>query len=195
MADSIQQYGYGGSALSPRERARLLFGDARRGVGGMVDRTRAGVGSAFAGLREAAKENTLGGVLASQTGPATAAGVMGAIDSTERGKALLEATGGWLKPSTAFAILGIAARGSRLDSSLPRPLYRANTAMLKGMIPVWAYNAGARIPGAVSERMGGSPSLSGAPAAPALAGANPTTERVGEMSSEPSPVPGERTVA
>lgn len=179
----------GSSSMTPAQRARIMFGGLGNRAG--VSVRRAGGGAALA-LRKQSETDTLGNIFAQGIPTAGAAASMGFVDQTSLSKKLEEATGGWLKGSTAIALAGGVARGLNLDSKVPyvgKPLARANTALLRSMVPIWSYQAGARLHGALAKRMsGGAPQLSGVGIPPEVGG-------VAEKKAEIEPIPGEETTA
>ena len=182
----------GGSGLDGyQERAARIFGQGMGSVRGMATSTGRQLAGSYAALGRAGREDTLGGVVASQVPAATAAFALGAADETDIGKAMYEATGGWIRPSTVVAALAGMMRGLNIDRRwLPKPVVGMNTAILRGMIPVWLYGAGGRAKTAVSSRMvSEAPQLSGT-GAPSISGA---AEQ--EQPAEIEPIPGEETRA
>lgn len=187
---SLARSGAGGGIDGYRERAAQVFGQGMGSVRGMAQRTGRQLAGTYAALGRAGKEDTLGGVLASQAGPAAALYALGAADETETGKAMYEATGGWIRPSTAIAVISGVLRGLNIDRKwLPRSVVSLNTAIIKGTVPLWLYGAGGRTMKAIKGRMGSpeSPQLSGAEQ-PAISGA-------AEQQAEIEPIPGEETRA
>lgn len=186
---SLSRSGAGSGIDGYRERAARVFGQGMGSVRGAVRSTGRQLAGSYAALGRAGKEDTLGGLVASQAGPAAALYTLGLADETETGKALYEATGGWIRPSTAIAAIAGILRGLNIDRKwLPRPVVSLNTAIIKGTVPLWLYGAGGRTMKAIKGRMGSdSPQLSGAEQ-PAISGAT-------EQQAEIEPIPGEETRA
>ncbi len=183
---SLSRYGGGGGLDGYRERAARVFGQGMGGVRSFGANTGRQLAGVYGALGRAGKEDTLGGVVASVAGAGAATFAFGALDRTEMGMAMYEATGKWLKPSTAIAVVVGLMRGLGIDRRwAPKAIVSANTAILRGIIPVWLYGAGERTKDAVSSRLsGGSPQLSGPPAS--ISGAQ-------EQPAEIEPIPGEET--
>ena len=186
-----------GGSLSARDRARALYsgiGDRARSAGTAIQ----GYGSrAGTFVSRKAQEDTVGGLVAQSVGSATAVGALGALDSSPAGDWIREKTAGLAEPSTVVTVVGVTARALGIDKRFaPKAVVDANSAVIRGMIPVLAYKTGQRIPGAIANRTGGGGggvSVSGTPeATQSPVNAAPASPA---GTSEPEPIPGEATVA
>lgn len=174
---------------------RKVFGGlargARRAAGAVRDKGTA----ASSALARTGQTDTLGGVFAQMATPMIAAGVNGVIDGSDAGQRFLAWTGGWIKPSSALALVGGILRGFGWDRRfLGKHLTRANTANLKAMLPIKLYEFGFRVPGLVSSRVvsrnqlaagGGQPEINGTEGAASSAAP--------KAAPPPETVPGEAT--
>lgn len=156
--------------------------------GAAVRRGGAAAGGALA--RAGADESSLGGIFAKQTGPAVAGLALGTLDASPAGVGFLNMTRGFVKPSTAIAVVGALARGLNLDKKfLGRTATRANQAVLASMIPVKMYDLGTHIPDAVTLMLGGKKTS----AQQMASGPTKTAGIAGATAIEP--IPGEATAA
>ncbi len=188
-----------GGSLSARDRARALYsgtGDRLRATGAAIQ----GYGSRAGGfVARKSQEDTVGGLFAQTLGASTAVGALGALDASPAGDWIREKTAGLAEPSTVVAAVAVTARAFGVDKRfMPKAVVDANSAVIRGILPVLAYKTGQRIPGAIANRTGGAAggdvSVSGTPEA-----SNPPTDAPPPASSagapEPEPIPGEATVA
>lgn len=132
--------------------------------------------------------NTLGNLLSSQVGPGVGATTMGVLDNTAAGAWMAEKTGGWIQPSHVVVGAGMFLRGLGIDRNyLGHGFSAANAALIRGMVPVWLYGMGSRVPtvfkSKLEKNVTATPPISGADSAPAPAAA--TVESI----------PGEETTA
>lgn len=192
---------YAGSGLATTSsRTPSRYADAGRKVfGGMARAGREAAStvkntasSAAARARALATTDTLGGVMASSVSTGFAAALNGAVDGTEVGQKFEQLTGGWIKPSTAVAVLGAILRGFGLDKKLPRFFRTANTANLRALVPIKLYQFFNRVPGLISGRLNGTAAAGGAPA---LAGVAPSsTPAAATLAQMPQGNPAQRVV-
>lgn len=169
-------------------KARRFFGaiTAKANTGGDVVKTK-GRAAAAALAREFRSEQTIGGIAARQAAPSGIAFGLGALDGSEMGQGFTNATGDLVQPSTAAFLGGVVLRATGVDQRLlGRRFTQTNTAMLNGMMPVKAYEAGKRAPEALRRLFAPSPK------AAKVAGVG---EAAPEKKAAPEPVPGEASVS
>lgn len=186
MADLATYGGYGARPYNPflggtfrgyAQRARHHLARAAGATHGFI--THEGLGTL-----------SLGGIVSRAAGAAGAGLAYGALDRTAVGSWFLEKTGGWLKSSTALALIGAIARGLRLDTRYaPRLLQRANTAILTAKFIEKSIEVGSNTVDYVAEKVPLLDVFRGTPEAPrvmaSVSGVGPTQE----------PIPGEATIA
>lgn len=184
----------GSSKATRFGKTRRFFGALRSKAttGGNVVKS-SGRAAAAALAREFKTDLTVGGMAARQAAPAGATFVLGAINQTGMGKRFTEMTGDMVKPSTAATFLGMGLRFTGVDSKyLGRRFTHANTAMINGMLPVLAFQAGERAPEALRRAFAPEPSVAVKVSGVGEATPAPAAEKA---APEPEPVPGEASVS